>query len=168
MEQQERLQQLERLVAERQDWLFRFAYMRIGVREDAEDVVQDTFLRVYRKLEMLHDVENLQAYLTRSITNACQDYFRRRSITTIELSRIEQLPDVPTDAGIHEEFQRINRMLDGLPEEQAETVRLHCIDELTFREIAQLYGVPEPTIKSRYRYAIAHIQKQLNRKENKR
>ena len=44
------LEELERIVTERQDWLFRFAYMRIGIREDAEDVVQDALLSVFRRL----------------------------------------------------------------------------------------------------------------------
>ena len=44
------LRELERIVAERQDWLFRFAYMRIGIREDAEDVVQEVLLSVFRRL----------------------------------------------------------------------------------------------------------------------
>ena len=44
------LMKLERIVEERQDWLFRFAYMRIGIREDAEDVVQEALLNVFRRL----------------------------------------------------------------------------------------------------------------------
>ena len=168
MEMQRRLEQLERLVTERQDRLFRFAYMRIGRREDAEDVVQDTFLRLFRKFADLEQVENLDAYLVRSVSNACQDYFKRRHTTTIELARIADMPSEESDKAIHEEFVRITRMLDGLPAEQAEAVRLHCLDELTFKEIAVLQQVPEATVKSRYRYAINHIQKSLKRKEEKR
>ena len=44
------LEELERIVTERQDWLFRFAYMRIGIREEAEDVVQNALLSVFRRL----------------------------------------------------------------------------------------------------------------------
>ena len=44
------MKELERIVEERQDWLFRFAYMRIGIREDAEDVVQEVLLSVFRRL----------------------------------------------------------------------------------------------------------------------
>ena len=44
------LEELERIVTERQDWLFRFVYMRIGIREEAEDVVQDALLSVFRRL----------------------------------------------------------------------------------------------------------------------
>ena len=44
-ETEQMLAELERIVVERQDWLFRFAYMRIGIREDAEDVVQEVLRR---------------------------------------------------------------------------------------------------------------------------
>ena len=48
-ETEQMLAELERIVVERQDWLFRFAYMRIGIREDAEDVVQEVLLSVFRR-----------------------------------------------------------------------------------------------------------------------
>ena len=47
-ETEQLLKELEGIVEERQDWLFRFAYMRIGIREDAEDVVQEVLLSVFR------------------------------------------------------------------------------------------------------------------------
>ena len=48
--------------------------------------------------------------------------------------------------------------------EQAEIVRLKCYDELTFKQIAELLSIPEPTAKSRYRYAIMHIQQMIKKK----
>ena len=46
-----------------------------------------------------------------------------------------------------------------IPSEQAEIVRLHCTDGLTFRQIAEVLDMPEATVKSRYRYAIDKIRK---------
>ena len=45
------IKQLESLVDNRQDWLFRFAYIRIGQREDAEDIVQEVLLAAFKKLK---------------------------------------------------------------------------------------------------------------------
>ena len=50
-ETEQLLNELERIVVERQDWMFRFAYMRIGIREDAEDLVQEVLLSVFRRLQ---------------------------------------------------------------------------------------------------------------------
>ena len=174
-ETEQQLAELERIVAERQDWLFRFAYMRIGNREDAEDVVQEVLLGVFRQLRERTKVDSVEQYLISSVSNACNDYFRRRSKETtksiqlklVSLDKAEQIPTDEGDRQIHEEYLRINRLLDSLPQEQAEIVRLKCYDELTFKQIAELLNIPEPTAKSRYRYAIQHIQ-QMIKKGDKR
>jgi len=157
------LNDFERIVAERKDWLFRFAYMRIGIREDAEDVVQDVLLGVFRRLREKTDVDSVEHYIIRAISNACIDYFRRKSLRVVSLDQAEQIPVSEGDKQIHNEFVRINRLLDTLPSEQSEIVRLKCYDDLTFKQIAELQGIPEATAKSRYRYAIMHIQQRIKK-----
>lgn len=159
------ISELESLVIEWQDRLFRFAYMRIGNREDAEDLIQETFISLFgamRSGKEIHDVGN---YLFRSLSNACVSYYRKNSPPQIALEDAKELTVEEQDLGIHEEFVRIRRLLDGLPKEQAETLRMKCYDGLTFREIAEIEEIPEATVKSRYRYAINSLQKQL--KQNK-
>ena len=158
------LTELERIVVERQDWVFRFAYMRIGIREDAEDVVQESLLSVFRRLREQTGIGNVEQYVIRAVSNACTDYFRRKPLQVVTLDKAGQVSVGEADSQIHEEFVRISRLLDTLPEEQSEIVRLKCYDELTFKQIAELQGIPEATAKSRYRYAIIHIQQRINKK----
>ena len=158
------LTELERIVVERQDWLFRFAYMRIGIREDAEDVVQDALLSVFRRLREKTQMDSVEQYVIRAVSNACTDYFRRKPMQVVTLDKAGQVSVGEADSQIHEEFVRISRLLDTLPEEQSEIVRLKCYDELTFKQIAELQGIPEATAKSRYRYAIMHIQQRIKKK----
>ncbi len=159
------LTELERIVVERQDWLFRFAYMRIGIREDAEDVVQESLLSVFRRLREQTGIGNVEQYVIRAVSNACTDYFRRKPMQVVTLDKAGQVSVGEADSQIHEEFVRISRLLDTLPEEQSEIVRLKCYDELTFKQIAELQGITEATAKSRYRYAIMHIQQRIKKKE---
>ena len=163
-ETEQLLAELEQIVVERQDWLFRFAYMRIGIREDAEDVVQEVLLNVFRRLQEKLHVESVEQYVIRSISNACNDYFRRKPLRMVPLDKAEEVPVPEGDRQIHEEFIRINKLLDTLPKEQSEIVRLKCYDDLTFKQIAELQDIPEATAKSRYRYAIMHIQQMLKKK----
>lgn len=160
-ETEQLLAELERIVVERQDWLFRFAYMRIGIREDAEDVVQEVLLSVFRRLQEKMPVESVEHYVIRSISNACNDYFRRKPLQMAPLDKAEDIPVHEGDRQIHEEFLRINKLLDTLPQEQSEIVRLKCHDDLTFKQIAELQDIPEATAKSRYRYAIMHLKNKL-------
>ena len=162
------LTELERIVVERQDWLFRFAYMRIGIREDAEDVVQESLLSVFRRLREQTGIGNVEQYVIRAVSNACTDYFRRKPMQVVTLDKAGQVSVGEADSQIHEEFVRISRLLDTLPEEQSEIVRLKCYDDLTFKQIAELQGIPEATAKSRYRYAIIHIQQRINKKGDTR
>lgn len=166
-ETEQLLAELERIVVERQDWLFRFAYMRIGIREDAEDVVQEVLLSVFRRLREKTSVDSVEHYVIRAISNACTDYFRRKPLTVVSLDKAGQIPVSEGDRQIHDEYVRISRLLDTLPTEQAEIVRLKCYDDLTFRQIAELQDIPEATAKSRYRYAIMHIQQEIKKKGDK-
>ena len=155
---------LERIVVERQDWLFRFAYMRIGIREDAEDVVQEALLNVFRRLREKTQMDCIEQYVIRAVSNACTDYLRRKPLRVVKLDKAELVAVSEGDRQIHDEFVRINRMLDTLPAEQAEIVRLKCYDNLTFKQIAELQDIPEATAKSRYRYAIIHMQQMIKKK----
>ena len=82
---QNRLQELEALVAREQDRLFRFAYLRVGSRADAEDIVQEVFLKLYRSEERLHRVRQMEHYLLRAVNNACRDFHRKRQYHLIPL-----------------------------------------------------------------------------------
>lgn len=154
-----RLAELEQIISHRQDWLFRFAYMRVGNREDAEDIVQDTLLRLFNSDRDLSHVESAEQYLIRSLSNACQNHLRKHPPLTVGIESAYTLADNSNpDHELHDEYQRIARLLSQLPEPQAETLRLHLIDELTLPQIAQLHDLPLATVKSRYRYGIERLK----------
>ena len=158
---QQRLNELESIIVREQDMLFRFAYMRVGRRTDAEDIVQDVFLKLFRSSESLKSVRNVKHYLIRSISNACRDFHRRKQdILPLEKAEREMASD--DDLKMYEEYLRITALARTLPPEQREVLYMKCIDGLKFREISDILDIPEATVKSRYRYAIQAIQKQLN------
>ncbi len=157
-----RKEELESLVETELDKLFRFAYMRVGNRADAEDIVQDVFLKLFASTDgKPTHIQNLQHYLIRAVSNGCHDYLRKKPASLFPLDEAARLPADEEEREMHEEYLRINRMLAYIPAEQTEILRLRCVDELKFKDIALLLGIPESTAKSRYRYAIDHLQKQL-------
>ena len=147
---QSRLKDLENLVLSQQDRLFALAYIRIGNRADAEDILQDVFLKLFRSEENLRHVNRLEHYLSK----------KQYNLLPSDAAARVAIPE--EDNAIHEEYLRISKLLDGLSEEQQEVVRLKCTDGLKLREIAKILDIPEATAKSRYRYAIEHIQNILN------
>lgn len=153
------------IVSQYQDRLFRFAFIRVGVREVAEDMVQEVFIKFYRATERGTKVSNIENYLLNSMSHSCIDYYRRKKHEELSLEDIEDVPN-EREQDITEEFNRISKMLEDLPYEQAEILRLKCYDGLTFLQISELLDVPEATAKSRYRYAIQHIKNKLNNHKN--
>ena len=130
------------------------------------DIVQEVLLAAFKKLKEGQQVEELDRYIIRSVSNACRDYLRKNRPQIIAINEAASMPNSNGDKQIHEEFLRISKLLEDIPQEQAEIVRMKCYDNLTFREIAELEEIPEATVKSRYRYAIQHIQQRLRKEKS--
>ena len=136
-----------------QEQLFRYAFYRVGSRSDAEDIVQDAFLKIF---SIQSSIANPKAYLYRIVSNGCVDLLRHKSkLTPLE----ERMPTPPqSDASdAEEEFRRIELLLRRLPEAQCEVIRLHIHAGLKFTEIAEMTEEPVTTIKSRFASGIEKL-----------
>lgn len=148
---------LERLVDSHHEQLFRFAFFRIGSQADAEDVVQEAYLRLASC--DLTRIANPKAYLFRTVANGCCDLLHRKTRLRPLDRRIETVDD---EYDAREEYERIEALLRELPEEQADVIRLHTAGALRFTEIAELLDRPVSTVKSRFRYGIDRLRHSLN------
>lgn len=156
------LEELERIVENETDSLFRFAFFRIGNLPDAEDIVQDTLLRFYDGKNDLSHIGQLRGYLYRSIANACCDRQRRSATDPVQREApIPEEADESTPAEWEEEYERIERLLRWIPREQAEIIRMKTADEMTFVEIADILELPYSTVKSRFQYGIEKIRTEI-------
>ncbi len=151
--------------------LFRYGYYQIGSKNDTEDIMQDLFLRLCRKAYTLPQSESeLKCYIFRSMQNACCDYLRHRKVTlpmtckTFEKA-VESLKDISAEEfspqNPNEEYRLIQRLLNTLPQEQSETIRLRIYSECSFKEIAEIMQIPITTAKSRFKYGIDKLREAL-------
>ena len=148
------IEQLAEWIDEWQEQLFRYAFFRLGNRSDAEDVVQDAFLKI---ASITTPIANPKAYLFRIVANGCIDLMRHNS----RLKPLEERISTPSqseDMEAEEEFQRIARLLAKLPEAQSEVIRLHIHAGLKFTEIAELTEEPVTTIKGRFTSGIEKLK----------
>jgi len=131
------------------DKLFRLAFSITGSKEDAEDVVQDVLLQIWKK-EDWEKIENIEAYCFRSVRN--------RALDTIALkdNRIEALPndfdypeqeDVGQKIEAQEQMDIIEKWLAKLPEKQQTIFRLREVEELSYKEIASVLNISEEQVK---------------------
>lgn len=148
------IEQLAEWIDEWQEQLFRYAFYRVGNRSDAEDVVQDAFLKI---ASTTTPIANPRAYLFRIVSNGCVDLMRHNSkLKPLE----ERIPTPPQSEEMEaeEEQRRIARLLAKLPEAQSEVIRLHIHAGLKFTEIAELTEEPVTTIKSRFSSGIEKLK----------
>ncbi len=133
-------------------------------RADAEDVVQDVFVKIARERRRFLGCRNLPAYLHRMAHNLAVSFIRRRAQaeTLVDSARIELEPAMSAPSDLeHVDVTRIGTALAALPEPQRVVIILKIFDCRTFREIARLLGIPLFTVASRYRYAIEKLRKAI-------
>ena len=136
--------------------MFRLACSILGRSDEAQDMMQDVAERVLRKQGSLQEGENIDAFLTRSVRNACIDRLRRRKDTT---PKIPEVPDEKSPEGWSDR-QLVHKALARLPEKQRLAVHLKDIEGYSGKEIARILETDEAnvrTILSRARRALREI-----------
>ena len=138
----------------RLDLMFRLACSILGRSDEAEDMMQDIAERILRR--QTRDIGNIDAFITRSVRNACIDRIRRRRETT------PKIPDVPDEKNPDRwnERQLIHKAMARLPEKQRTALHLKDIEGYSTKEVAEILETDEAnvrTILSRSRKALREI-----------
>lgn len=146
-------------VQKRLDFMFRLACSILGRSDEAQDMMQDVAERVLRKSDDLGKVGNMDAFLARSVRNACIDRIRRRKETTPKIPEIpdEKSPDRWSDR------QMVHNALARLPERQRMAVHLKDIEGYSNKELAAILETDETNVRtllSRGRRALRDIIQQ--------
>jgi RNA polymerase sigma-70 factor, ECF subfamily len=151
------------------DRVHHYLVVRLGSRDDADDLLQQTFLRIARSPANLASVENLSGYVFTIARNeaarllADKSRLRRAShLVAADLFR-EAMSD---DQAARETAEALAAALGRLPVEQREIVELKTSGGLTLAEIADVTGTPPGTVATRYRKAIFRLRQWLTRECN--
>jgi RNA polymerase sigma factor (sigma-70 family) len=123
--------------------LFRFALRLLGNEEEAKDVVQEVFIRVWNGREKMNEIQNWEAWCMRITKNLSLD--RIRSITKKQTQPIEGVVDVRHEAltphesaEAHESMQRIAKLIADLPEKQRQVIHLRDVEGYSYNEISEI------------------------------
>jgi RNA polymerase sigma factor (sigma-70 family) len=167
----------DEIVREHADRVYRHAYRLAGNKSDAEDLTQETFVRVFRSLDR-YTPGTFEGWLHRITTNLFLDLVRRRARI-----RFDALPDDASDrlpstsAGPEQSYSdsrldpEIREALAALPPDFRDAVVLADLEELSYEEIADTLGIKVGTVRSRIhrgrvllRAALAHRAPVLRRR----
>ncbi len=140
--------------------VFGLAFWRTGSREDACDVVQETFLRVARQRDRLAGVRRPRVWVLTIAHRLAVDATRRRARFVPDPDAELPFVQAPTsDPARCVDAARASALLRTLPPKQREVVFLHHFEGLTFAAIGAVTGVPTFTAASRYRLGIARLRR---------
>lgn len=147
----------ETLVRDYQSRVFGLALHYTGNAEDARDVAQEIFVKIYRKLDTCTEAESFVPWMIRLSRNACLDHLRRRKARPPAADiPVDEMVDLPTDDADPHDMWRLDarkrllhRALQAIGERSREVIVLKDIQGLSLEEIAQMLESPIGTIKSR-------------------
>ena len=147
--------------------IYNFAFRYSNDRIFAEEVVQKTFLQLYEKIDQLRDAAKFRGWFYRIINNECftegRKVKRKQDLFTVTST----FPGIADRSNPEEMYNRKERgkvvlqVLQQLPKEQRQVILMKEYEDLKFREIAEILGESENTIKSRMYYGLDAMRKIL-------
>ena len=136
--------------------ILRYCFWHCNKIDRAEDLAQETFLRVFKDIYMYERKGSFKAYLYTIAHHLCID--ENRKYTAAELN--DKLPVEDQRLRQIEDRDQIKSLLNLLTPMQREVVLLHCGEQLSFREISDILDIPARTVQSRVRAALTILRKE--------
>lgn len=165
------------LVRRHQGPLFNFALRQVRSPQVAEEVVQETFVRVVQNVGDFKHEARFTTWVYTITRNLCIDHLRKGALRkhpslderkgeegdgpTLGERTADPRASVEREATGTELKERIARAVDQLPDDQREVFLMREVANLPFKEIAEITAVSENTVKSRMRYALERLQEAL-------
>ena len=161
---------LERLIKRHQQRIFNFIFSKVLDRENAEDIFQDTFIKVVKTLKngVYNEEGKFLPWVMRIAHNLIIDHFRRSNrIPSLETKEDFDIFQMIGDGSLNVESLLVNdqivadlqRLVQELPEDQKEVLQMRLYRDMSFKEIAEQTKVSINTALGRMRYAIINLRK---------
>lgn len=132
--------------------LFRFALRMLGSPDEAKDIVQEVFVKVWNGREQMDQIDNMEAWCMRITRNLSLDRLRsrqRRATDTLEdgLEIRQEAPSPHERTEISESMQRINELISALPEKQRQVIHLRDVEGYSYNEICEILELDMNQVK---------------------
>jgi RNA polymerase sigma-70 factor (ECF subfamily) len=145
----------EALYRRYRDWVVAVAYRYTGDRDEALDVLQDTFAYLFGKFPGFALTARLTTFLYPVVKNLCVDRLRKRRPTVDVDTLADVLPAPPTESATGD----LQRLVQTLPAAQREVLLLRFVDDFSLQQIADALDVPLGTVKSRLHNGLEAIRR---------
>jgi RNA polymerase sigma-70 factor (ECF subfamily) len=153
--------------------LYRIAYKMLGNQTDAEDIVQDAYIKLWQKRNELESLINSESYAVTLLKNSCLDFLRK---VKPELSAIYEMNIPAVDSLIaqvenKDQLEHVQKIMEQLPVQQKQIITMKIWDNLSDEEIGKATGLTRGNIKviiSRARKTIKELYNKKEKNENRR
>ena len=149
-----------RLMEQHGDGLLRFCYLNLGDLHLAQDAVQETFLKAYRKFHTFRGDCSEMSWLCAIAINCCRDIRRSKWVHYESGCSLEELPETGEEFKANDDTL-INEVMN-LPRKYREVILLHYYQEISLREIAQTQSINESTLSTRLKRAREKLRNKLD------
>ncbi|KRW90729.1 hypothetical protein SD51_13030 [Alicyclobacillus tengchongensis] len=147
-------------------YVFKTAYLMCKSKVLADDILQETFIQVFRKYHMYDASKPFEPWLYRITVNIAKNMLRKQKwVSVTEESQEQANPSepAPSEQLLQEEMSAVIKSeLDKLSFKSREVIVLHFYTGLTLAEVAETLGIPIGTCKSRLHTALTQLRRQLN------
>jgi RNA polymerase sigma-70 factor (ECF subfamily) len=159
-------ERFEEMVARQARFMFQVAFGLLRNKQDAEDAVQEAFLKLYRGEAWLR-MENEKGFLARTVWRVALDYLPRVAERTSDVAEMQLTATGEAGASpeqnVVDEDERalLRRLINRLPEELRQPLVLSSVEEMTSREVAEAMGIPEGTVRTRVMRARMELRRRF-------
>jgi RNA polymerase sigma-70 factor, ECF subfamily len=151
----------DRLFRMLQEPLYRYIFSLVGARPPAEDVLQEVFILIYRKIRWLREPELLRPWVYRIATREAFKHLKRERRWTDKAEDESVLLDLPAPSRDDLAPEMIAQLVERLSPASRAVIVLHYLHEMPLAEIAEVMGVAVGTVKSRLAYGLDLMRRQL-------
>lgn len=157
------------------DKIYHLGYRMLGNAQEAEDIVQETFLRVYSNLDKYDENHKFSTWIYRIANNLCIDRLRkRRAVYSLDAeakdhegasgyTMIKSNDTTPEEQYLVSEMQQqVRDAIDRLPEKYKSVVILRYLHDMSLQEISDILGMPVTTVKTRVHRGREYLRKRMN------
>jgi RNA polymerase sigma-70 factor (ECF subfamily) len=156
-------ERFEEMVARQARFMFQVAFGLLRNRQDAEDAVQEAFLKLYRGEAWLR-IENEKGFLARTVWRVALDHLPKAAERMADVAEMQLTASggSPEQSVVDEDERAVlRRLIDGLPEELRQPLVLSSVEEMTSREVAEAMGIPEGTVRTRVMRARTELRRRF-------
>ncbi len=153
----------EELVQRHEKFLMKVVVRMTRDLDAAEDIVQDSFIKAFRRLHLFEGRSSFRSWLYQIALNTTRNRFRKTNRETIGTDHLDIAVEGESESNLIAVDVRnvIQKEVDKLPDRQKTALSLRIFEDLSFKEIAEIMQCPYDTAKANYRHALLKLKERL-------